>query len=800
MKDKSLTKSITFNDFKKEILNDYKTIVISRETSLLGRKEVLSGKAKFGIFGDGKELPQIAMAKTFRRGDHRAVYYRDQTFMLALNEISVQQIFSALYANTDLKKEPMSGGRQMGSHFMSNYIDVKGDFIDSTQKYNSSADISPTSGQMPRLLGLAMASKLYRDGSFNSENFSNNGNEVAWGTIGNASTSEGPFFEVFNAAGVHQVPMVISVWDDEYGISVNNSYQTTKSSISKALHGFKRDKSNKGFEIYTVDGWDYQSLIQIYEHSSNFCRENHIPILIHVKNLTQPIGHSTSGSHERYKNKSRLEWEMKYDCNRKMREWILDNNLSDLSKIEQIEKECIEFVKSEKKTAWDDFQKDIIVERDSFIKLIKSLVHQYKSNDLAEIANSLLRLKDLGRKDVMSAARRSLRLENSSDFFEKINNWVSDYKKNTQPFYSSHLYNESKNNYKSVVPVPPKYNDDSKMVDGRLILRDNFDYLMSKEPNLIFFGEDTGKIGDVNQGLEGLQKKWTKNRVDDRGIREASIVGEGIGLAMRGFRPIAEIQYLDYLIFALQIISDDLATMTYRTVGRQISPLIIRTRGHRLEGIWHSGSPMGMLLNSIKGVRILVPRNMTQAAGMYNTLLDCNEPSLIIEPLNSYRLKEKMPSNLGEFKVPLGIVEYIQNGEDITVVSYGSTLRIVEKACIELKSHGISVDLIDVQTLIPLDTDNQILSSLKKTNKLIIVDEDYNGGASAFILKKIIVDQNGYEFLDSKPKTITSKDHRPPYGSDGDYFSKPSLDDIFEGIYNVMNEYDPNKYPLNFRS
>ena len=800
MKHKSLTKSITYTDFKKEILNDYKTIVISRDTSLLGRKEVLGGKAKFGIFGDGKELPQIAMAKAFKKGDHRSGYYRDQTFMLAINEITVQQIFSALYANTNLSKEPMSGGRQMGSHFMTNYLDNKGDFIDSTNKYNSSADISPTSGQMPRLLGLSMASKLYREGTFVSKNFSNNGNEVAWGTIGNASTSEGPFFEVFNAAGVHQVPMIISVWDDEYGISVDNSYQTTKSSISKALQGFKSDKMNKGFEIFTVDGWDYQSLIQIYEHSSNFCRENHIPILIHVKNLTQPIGHSTSGSHERYKNKSRLKWEFEYDCNRKMREWILDNNLSDLKNIEKIEKESIEFVRSEKRIAWDDFQKDMIDERDSFIKLIKSVLKDHKSKGLAEIANSLLRIKDLGRKDILSSARKALRLEKSIDFFEKINNWVSDYKKNSQPFYSSHLYNEHENNYKSVNPVAAKYDNDSKLVDGRLILRNNFDYLLSKNPNLIFFGEDSGKIGDVNQGLEGLQKKWSKNRVDDRGIREASIVGEGIGLAMRGFRPIAEIQYLDYLIFALQIISDDLATMTFRTLGRQISPLIIRTRGHRLEGIWHSGSPMGMLLNSIKGVRILVPRNMTQAAGMYNTLLECNEPSLIIEPLNSYRLKEKMPSNIGKFKVPLGVINYIQRGDDITAISYGSTLKIVEKACLELKKHGISIDLIDIQTLIPFDVDSQIISSLKNTNKLVIIDEDYGGGASAFILKRIIEDQNGYEFLDSKPITITAKDHRPPYGTDGDYFSKPSVDDIFEGIYNVMNEYDPKKYPLNFKS
>ena len=798
MKNLTLTKSISFNEFKKEILNDYKTLIISRETSLLGRKEVLSGKAKFGIFGDGKELPQIAMAKVFEKGDFRSGYYRDQTFMFAINKLSVKQFFSGLYANTNIIEEPMSGGRQMGSHFSSVFLKEDGSFKDLTNQYNISSDISPTSGQMPRLLGLAMASKLYRSGKFNSENFSNNGNEIAWGTIGNASTSEGLFFEVINAVGVHQVPAVICVWDDDYGISVDNSYQTTKSSISEVLKGFQRSEKDKGFEILSVNGWDYPSLISTFEFASNLARKDHIPVIIHVKELTQPIGHSTSGSHERYKTEERLEWEMKYDCNKKMKEWILENGLSNIKQLDNLELDCKAFVKKQKEDAWISFQNEIIKERESLMVVLKNIISNEKSNEIINITNSLLRLREISRRDIISVSRKILRSKLSLNSFTDLSEWISEYKSSVQPFYSSFLYNEYSDNYKNVEQVTPLYNNSSSLIDGRIILKNNFDALLTKNKNIVIFGEDSGKIGDVNQGLEGLQVKYGKSRVDDRGIREASIVGEGIGLAMRGFRPIAEIQYLDYLMFALQTLSDDLATLYYRTVGKQKAPLIIRTRGHRLEGMWHAGSPMGMILNSLKGLLVLTPRNMVQASGMYNTLIKCSDPALIIEPLNAYRLKEKEPKNLGEFNVPLGKVEIISKGNDITVVSYGSTLKLIDKILPELKKYNIQIELIDIQTLIPFDINHDIVKSLKKTNKLLIIDEDYPGGASSYILKTIIEDQDGFKYLDSKPKTLTAKEHRPPYGSDGDYFSKPSIDDIFEECYKIMNEYEPKRYPKKY--
>ena len=798
MKNLTLTKSISFNEFKKEILNDYKTLIISRETSLLGRKEVLSGKAKFGIFGDGKELPQIAMAKVFEKGDFRSGYYRDQTFMFAINKLSVKQFFSGLYANTNIIEEPMSGGRQMGSHFSSVFLKEDGSFNDLTNQYNISSDISPTSGQMPRLLGLAMASKLYRSGKFNSENFSNNGNEIAWGTIGNASTSEGLFFEVINAVGVHQVPAVICVWDDDYGISVDNSYQTTKSSISEVLKGFQRSEKDKGFEILSVNGWDYPSLISTFEFASNLARKDHIPVIIHVKELTQPIGHSTSGSHERYKTEERLEWEMKYDCNKKMKEWILENGLSNIKQLDNLELDCKAFVKKQKEDAWISFQNEIIKERESLMVVLKNIISNEKSNEIINITNSLLRLREISRRDIISVSRKILRSKLSLNSFTDLSEWISEYKSSVQPFYSSFLYNEYSDNYKNVEQVTPLYNNSSSLIDGRIILKNNFDALLTKNKNIVIFGEDSGKIGDVNQGLEGLQVKYGKSRVDDRGIREASIVGEGIGLAMRGFRPIAEIQYLDYLMFALQTLSDDLATLYYRTVGKQKAPLIVRTRGHRLEGMWHAGSPMGMILNSLKGLLVLTPRNMVQASGMYNTLIKCSDPALIIEPLNAYRLKEKEPKNLGEFNVPLGKVEIISKGNDITVVSYGSTLKLIDKILPELKKYNIQIELIDIQTLIPFDINHDIVKSLKKTNKLLIIDEDYPGGASSYILKTIIEDQDGFKYLDSKPKTLTAKEHRPPYGSDGDYFSKPSIDDIFEECYKIMNEYEPKRYPKKY--
>ena len=796
MSEKFLTKAITYDTFKKEVLNDYRTILISREASLLGRKEVLSGKAKFGIFGDGKELPQIAMAKVFEKGDFRSGYYRDQTFMLAINELSIKEIFAALYANTDLDEEPMSGGRQMGSHFTTRSVNKDGSFRDLTKQYNSSSDISPTGGQMPRLLGLAMASKLYRTGKFDSKNHSINGNEIAWGTIGNASTSEGLFFEVINAAGVHQVPMVISVWDDEYGISVDNSYQTTKSSISDALKGFEKDegKSN-GYEIIKVKGWDYPKLIAAYEHAANICRSKHVPVLVHVTELTQPIGHSTSGSHERYKDKKRLDWESKYDCNLMMRKWILDNGIATIDELILIENEAEKFVKEQKILAWDSFQNQIKKERISLLKSMKLLIDDSKNNSLIKLYNELSRIKEPTRKDVLSYSRKCLRINNLSNV-DSLIKWINDYKLNTQPLYSSFLYNEYDHSIENVEEIKPLYNENSHLIDGRLIIKNNFDELLNQNKNLVIFGEDSGKIGGVNQGLEGLQDKYGKEKVDDRGIREASIVGEGIGLALRGFRPIAEIQYLDYLIFAIQTLSDDLATMLYRSVGKQLAPLIIRTRGHRLEGIWHSGSPIGMLINSLRGVRILLPRNMVKAAGMYNALLKSYEPAIVIEPLNAYRLKEKEPINYADFCPKIGKVDYIRRGEDITVVSYGSTLRIVDKACDLLKEHDINIDLIDIQSIIPFDIDNDIVKSLKRTNKLVVIDEDYPGGASSYIMNKVLEENDGYKFLDSKPITLTAVEHRPPYGSDGDYFTKPSIDDVFETLYKVMQEYNPGKFKL----
>ena len=795
MNNSKITKSITYKKFKEEVLNDYWTILISREASLLGRKEVLSGKAKFGIFGDGKELPQVAMAKVFDKGDFRSGYYRDQTFMLSINEISIKELFAALYADTNLINEPMSGGRQMGSHFTTKSINDDGSQRDLTKQYNSSSDISPTGGQMPRLLGLAMASKLYRTGKFNQNNFSVNGNEIAWGTIGNASTSEGIFWESMNAIGVHQVPAVVSVWDDNYGISVDNEYQTIKSSISEALAGFQKDDNSNGYEILTVNGWDYPKLISTYEYANNICRKKHIPVLVHVKELTQPIGHSTSGSHERYKTEERLEWEKKYDCNLMMRKWILKNGISDEESLIKLENKAKKFVKTQKDQAWNDFQIQIKKERESFLSTLKEVIEVNNSNELINIYNQLAKIKDPTRKDVLSEARKSIRLSNIN-LSSKLKDWIINYKDKTQPLYSSHLYNEYSHSLKNSKEVKPNYSEKSTLTDGRIILRNNFDKLFEIHPNLIVFGEDSGKIGGVNQGLEGLQEKYGTEKVDDRGIREATIIGEGIGLSLRGFRPIAEIQYLDYLIFAIQGLSDDLATMSYRTVGKQLAPLIVRTRGHRLEGIWHAGSPMGMLINSLRGVNLLVPRNMVQASGMYNALMNSFEPGIVIEPLNSYRLKERQPDNLGEFQLKIGKVEFIKKGIDITVVSYGSTLRIVEKASVILEKHDISIELIDLQALIPFDIDNEISQSVQKTNKLLIIDEDYPGGASSYILNKVLNEQDAFKFLDSKPETLTAKEHRPPYGTDGDYYSKPSIDDVFEKIYKIMKEYNPDKFKL----
>jgi pyruvate/2-oxoglutarate/acetoin dehydrogenase E1 component/TPP-dependent pyruvate/acetoin dehydrogenase alpha subunit len=715
--------------------------------------------------------------------------------MMAIDELTPKQLFSGLYANTDLKEEPMSAGRQMGAHFNTVSLNKDGSWKDLVNQKNSSSDVSCTGSQMPRLLGLAQASKLYRKNNTKNK-FSNKGNEVAWGTIGNASTSEGIFFEVLNAAGVHQVPMVISVWDDDYGISVESKDQTIKQSISEALAGFQRTKDKKGFEILTVNGWDYPSLINTYQKANDISRQNHIPVLVHVKELTQPIGHSTSGSHERYKSKKRLAWEKRNDCNLRMRDWILDNGIATESELDLIESGSKVFVKKAKEEAWDSYSNPIKNSRLDIIPLLNDLKNDFNNFGLDSIVEELERIKEPHNKDILSTGRKVLRLlagQNSSKI-EALKKWVVDFSFLNQSKYSSKLYNESFSKASNIKEIKPIY-DDSKKVDGRIILRNNFDKLLGQHENLLIFGEDSGKIGDVNQGLEGLQEKYGIERVGDRGIREASIVGEGIGLALRGFRPIAEIQYLDYLLYAIQILSDDLATLHYRTIGRQIAPLIIRTRGHRLEGIWHSGSPMGVLLSSLRGINILVPRNMVQASGMYNSLLQCEEPAVLIESLNGYRLKESEPTNLSEFTVLLGKAEILKKGFDITVVSYGSTLRLVEKAAIELKNLNIDIEIIDLQTLIPFDNEEIVKESLKKTSKLLIVDEDLPGGASSYILQKILEEQNCFSLLDSKPVTLTSKAHRPAYGSDGDYFSKPSIDDIIEKANEIMNEYDPNNYP-----
>ena len=794
--------SLSFDDFKKEIINDYRIAITSRECSVLGRREVLNGKASFGIFGDGKEVPQIAMAKSFRDGDFRSGYYRDQTFMMAIGELTPLQYFSALYAHTDLKYDPMSAGRQMNSSFATHSLDEKYNWKDLTNQKNSSADLSPTGSQMPRLLGLGLASKIYRENkSIDSNNFSNQGNEVAWGTIGDSATSEGLFFETVNAVGVLQVPVIISVWDDNYGISVSSKYQTTKEDISKVLSGFQRDDQDKGYEIIKVKGWDYPNLITTYQRAEEISRTNHVPVLVHVKELTQPLGHSTSGSHERYKSKKRLEWEKEFDCNSKMREWIITNQISDEKELKSIE----ESVKKEVREAARKAKKLSISETKKNIELFTSKIKELFGNNLvesniAEILNNLNSIQEPLKREFFSNSRKILRKLNQLQYVnaKSINDWLQEIKSKTQIDYSSHLYSESDLNPIKISEIKPNYNEESANEDGRVILRENFDAILKKNNNVLIFGQDSGKIGGVNQGLEGLQKKYGEIRVFDTGIREATIIGQGIGLALRGLRPIAEIQYLDYLLYAIQIMSDDLASLHYRTRGKQKAPLIIRTRGHRLEGIWHSGSPMGGILNLIRGIFLLVPRNMTKAAGFYNTLLEGDQPALVIECLNKYRSKEKLPTNLGDFKTPIGKVEYIRTGNDITIVSYGSTLELVQKASEELQNFNIDCEIIDCQSLIPFDLDHDIAKSIEKTNRLLIVDEDFSGGASAYILNELISNQDIYNHLDSPPKLLTAKNHRPAYGADGDYFSKPSTDDVIDVVYDIMHELSPKKFPKNF--
>ena len=779
------------------ILQDYKLACESREASLLGRKEVFMGKAKFGIFGDGKEVAQIAMAKVFRPGDFRAGYYRDQTLMLAIGELTLQQYFAQLYAHPDVEADPASAGRLMNGHYATRMLDDRGELKELSKLKNSSADVSPTASQMPRLVGLAYASKLFRNnpGLKSFTDLSNSGNEIAFGTIGNASTSEGMFFEAINAAGVLQVPMLTTVWDDGYGISVPQEYQTTKGSISKLLAGFQRGDGEKGFEIFSVNGWDYEALCKTFEAAEKICREEHVPVLVHVVEMTQPQGHSTSGSHERYKSKERLKWEVEHDCIRKMREWILVNELSTPEEIIEIEKEAKTFAKAEKDAAWKAFNKGIQHDQ---IELIAYLVQALDLDPAIEgIKHELEKTINPTRLEAVKAARKCLRLlrGQTSEVRDNIIHWLETSLVENEERFSSHLHSESEWSALKVEEVKAVYSDRSPLVDGREILQACFRAALERDPRVLAFGEDVGKIGDVNQGFAGLQEKYSELRVTDTGIRECTILGQGIGLALRGLRPIAEIQYLDYLLYAIQIMSDDLASLQYRTKGGQKAPLIIRTRGHRLEGVWHAGSPIGMVLGSIRGIYVLTPRDMTQAAGFYNTMLKADDPALLIECLNGYRMKEKLPDNIGEFTVPLGVPEVIRQGTDVTIVTYGSMCRVVLESANDLEKLGISCEVIDVQTLLPFDIHHSIILSVKKTSRVVFADEDVPGGATSFMMQKVLEEQGAYQYLDAKPMTITGKEHRPAYGSDGDYFSKPNPEQIVDQIYAMMGEADPVRFP-----
>ena len=794
---------ITFEEFKSQIINDYKTAFMSREVSLLGRREVLTGKAKFGIFGDGKELPQIAMSRVFKNGDFRSGYYRDQTFMFAIGQLTVEQFFAQLYALTDLEKEPASGGRQMTSHFGTRSLNEDGSWKKLTDQKNSSSDISPTAGQMPRLLGLAQASKYYRNvpQADTDQQFSVTGNEIGFGTIGDASTSEGHFWETINAGGVLQVPMVVSIWDDGYGISVPAKFQRTKSNLSELLSGFERTAEERGYEIITVKAWDYAALIEAYSRAENFAREHHIPCIVHVQECTQPQGHSTSGSHERYKSEERLEWEKDFDGIKKFREYILafgDNSPESIiseEELGELENQIKTEVKSAQKQCWDDYLNPILELKNKGLALLQNVADASSNSAFITIEiNNLKSKKTPFKRDVYGAIRKVIRLtrEEKNTAKTELISWLDKQLKIEEEIYSTKLVSGTATN---VTQVAPNYPENPEMEDGRVIVRDNFDKIFEKYPKALIFGEDAGNIGDVNQGLEGLQAKYGIDRISDTGIREATILGQGIGLAMRGLRPIAEIQYLDYILYCLQGISDDLATVLYRSNGGQKAPVIIRTRGHRLEGVWHSGSPMGGILNLVRGVNVLVPRDLTKAAGFYNTLMQADEPAIVVESLNGYRLKEPIPTNIGDFTTPIGEVEVTKEGKDITLLTYGSTWRIVMEAAKELEQLGISAEVIDAQSLLPFDIKGDVAKSLAKTNRLLIIDEDVPGGASAFLLQEIIEKQGGYFSLDSAPTTLTAKAHRPAYATDGDYFSKPSVDDMVEKVYEIMHEVKPTVFP-----
>ncbi len=800
------TQQISFQDFKNQILEDYKLGSISREMSYLGRREVLTGKAKFGIFGDGKELPQLAMAKVFKNGDFRSGYYRDQTFALAIGAVNVESFFAQLYADTNVEREPASAGRQMNGHYATRSLNEDGSWKNLMSQKNISSDISPTAGQMPRLLGLALASKVYKSVQFDgSEKFSNQGNEVAFGTIGDASTAEGHFWETLNAACALQVPMITSIWDDGYGISVPTQNQRAKADIAEMLSGFQRNEGqNQGCEIIQVKSWDYPALLDAYAKAEHFARTESVPVVVHVIEVTQPQGHSTSGSHERYKSEERLKWEGEFDGLAKFRAWILDyaieiegveQELATLEDLEKIESDAKKLVKEGQKKAWENYQKTITDLKNSIIPLVESL--KTENSEIQAELDHFNKVISLAKKDIFHLVRKSLLHTRGTNSAERQNlqskyNEIFKIEKNN---YSSHLYSQSQWKATNIKEIAPIFSESSETVDGRVVVRNNFDKIFEKYPEALIFGEDAGNIGDVNQGLEGLQEKYGEVRIADTGIREATILGQGIGMAMRGLRPIAEIQYLDYILYCLQGMSDDLATVQYRTKGGQKAPVIIRTRGHRLEGIWHSGSPMAGILNLSKGILVLVPRNLTKAAGFYNTMLQSDDPALIIECLNGYRLKEKQPDNIGEFTVPVGKIEVTKQGSDVTLVTYGSTWRLVMEAAQELEKIGISAEVIDIQSLIPFDLSHEILESVKKTNRLVVIDEDVEGGATAFILQQILEKQKAFRYLDSDPLTISAENHRPPYASDGDYFSKPSVDDMVEKIYGLFSEANPAKFP-----
>ena len=794
-------KDLSFDEFKSIIINDYKLVYESRQASLIGRKEVLTGKAKFGIFGDGKELAQVAMSKVFKNGDFRSGYYRDQTFMFAAGLLSVQEFFAQLYAHPDVVAEPSSAGRCMNGHYATRLLNEDGSWKRLIELKNSSADISPTAGQMPRLLGLALASRLYRQSpelSAKMNGFTANGNEVAFGTIGDASTSEGLFFETINAAGVMQVPMAISVWDDGYGISVPAKYQTTKQSISEVLKGFEKTDDKDGFVILTAKAWDYPGLIDTYERGIEICRTQHIPVLFHIQEVTQPQGHSTSGSHERYKSKERLAWEEEYDCIRKFREWILNGAIATSEELDEVEKVAKKSASDSRKKAWDSHQQAIKEEINQAVAIIEQMAAESPNKVFIEVcASKLKEISEPERKDINVAVKKALRYvrEEETVSRDRMIQWLRSFDQKNADRYDSHQFSESKWSVKNIQPVQAIYAPDAPAMDGREILQAHWDQQLAKRPEVFIFGEDVGNIGGVNQTYAGLQAKYGENRVFDTGIREATIIGQGIGMALRGMRPVAEIQYLDYLAYAIQVLTDDLACLHYRTRGGQKAPLIISTRGHRLEGVWHSGSPMQFILGSLRGIHVLVPRNMTQAVGFYNTLLESDEPALVIEPLNGYRIKEKMPSNLDSFKIQPGHAEVLQQGTDVTIVTYGSCIRIAQDAIQPLSEAGISVELIDIQSLLPFDLDHTIVKSLAKTNKILFFDEDVPGGATAFMLQQVMEIQGGYRHLDMEPRTLTAKEHRPAYGSDGDYYSKPSAEDVFDTVYDMMHRSQPNAFP-----